>query len=244
MADQPSTGVVDVIVRRVRRLIGNQRKDRDTIVGHLEITNDEMADKFQSYGLRFETKVVVLGAIAANTTDLSSLQAPDQDLWNLLVPESLDWKLAGQSELLWKPVPDVETLADVNIGSGVAGQAIVSSVPYVASWEWRGGTIFVSPCNQPVDFRVRGQFMPDLVSDDSVDPLRAAINVLVFATARSVAVTEGGPASALAKDFGARMLNSLADFQSNQTKAQQTKTLRLGGRRTSGRGCGFPPPIG
>jgi hypothetical protein len=243
MAD-PSTGVVDLIVRRVRTLVGNQRKDSDLIIRHLEIANDEMAAKFQSYGLRFDTRVVVLGAVPANTRSLSCYEKQFEPLFDLLVPEKLEWKLAGQPELRWKEVLDAEELIDTNLGSGVPGQPIQSDRSWVESWEWRGGKILISPCNQAVDLRVRGQFMPKMVTTDAQDPLRAAISVLTFNAARSLCITEGGPASALAKDFAARMVNSLGDFQSNQLKAQQPKPLRLGGRRTSGRLSGFPPPIG
>lgn len=241
MADNASNGVLEVITRRVRTLLGDPRKDQNFILGHLEIVCEEMAEKFQSYGLRFDTRVVVLAAIPANTTDLRGQQAVGGPLFDLMVPESLEWKLAGQPELNWQPVANAEVLTDTNVGPGTDQSTVESALSWAESWEWRGGTIFTSPASVALDFRVRGQFMPQFVTNDAVNPLRAAINVLSFGTARSVVVTAGGPASALAKDFGARMVNSLGDFQSNQTKAQQLKPLRFGGRRAS-RGTGnFTP---
>lgn len=241
MADNASNGVLEVITRRVRTLLGDQRKDKDFILGHLEIAAEEMAEKFQSYGLRFDTRVVVLAAVPANTSNLSDQQKPNSPLFDLMVPESLDWKLAGQSELNWLPVPHAEVLTDTNLGPGTDQSTVNSALSWAASWEWRGGTIVLSPCGVAIDLRVRGQFMPQFVTNDAINPLRAALNVLSFATARSVVVTVGGPASALAKDFGARMVNALGDFQSNQVKAQQLKPLRFGGRRTSrGSGNFFP----
>jgi hypothetical protein len=242
MADpgpQPSNGVVDMIVKRVRRLIGSQSRDKDLIIGHLEIVNDEMAAKFQSYGLKFDTRVVVLPDISANTTDLRDLQVLGQPLFDLMVPESLEWKLAGQSEIRWKAVADLPVVVDTNLGSGTGDSEVMSDRAWVESWEWRGGTIWISPCSQNVDLRVRGQFMPNLIDSDSQDPIRAAINILAFFTAASVVITDGGPQSVRAKDFRARGMNALGDFQSNQVKAQQGKIMRLAGRRDRVRNTGF-----
>lgn len=242
MTDAVPNGVVTVVQRRVRTLLGDQRIDSSFIVSHLEIASDEMADKFQSYGLRFDTRVVVLSDVPANTADLSDYQVQTNDeLFDLLVPESVDWKLAGQPEINWIPVTSAEVVSDTNIGPGTDQSSVNSSRSWIESYEWRGGTIFISPANVAVDLRVRGQFMPPFITSDAANPLRAALSVLTFATARSIAVTKGGPASALAKDFGARMINALGDFQSNQLKAQQTKPLRLGGRRTASGGSVFLP---
>lgn len=244
MANQPATGVVDIIVRRVRTLLGKQNKDRDFICRHLEIGNDEMAAKFDSFGFKFNDRAVVLGNVPANTTDLSAFQAPGQPLFDLLTPSKLEWKLTGQPEEMWDEVDYVEGVVDTNLGSGLAGAAVQSDRAWVESWEWRGGVIFTSPCSEPVDFRARGEFMPTLVSNDATDPLRGAINILAFNTAWSIAMTEGGPASALGKVMQARMTNALGDFQSNQSKGQQTRITQLGGRRDVRGSGGFPPPIG
>lgn len=240
---QPSTGVTDLIVKRVRRLLGNSRKDSDMIIGHLEMVNEEMAGKFQSYGLRFDTRVVVIGGIPPNTTNLSALQTPNQPLFDLLVPESLDWKLAGQPEIMWRRIPNSEEVGDTNLGDGIPGDPVIASLSWPASWEWRGGKVWMSPCSLPIDARCRGQFMPQLVASDATDPLRAAIVVLTLATAISIVTTEGGPAAANAKAWMTRLVSALGDFQSNQVKAQQSKLLRLAGRRTASRNCGFAPPI-
>lgn len=241
-----STGVVEVVVRRVRTLLGNPRKDRDMIIRHIEIGNDEAAAKFQSYGLRFDTRVVVLSNIPANSTDLKPQQQAGAPLFDLLVPEQIDWKQAGYPAIRWQQVGDAEVLLDTDMGPGTDGATVRSVTPWIQGWEWRGGVIFLSPASVPVDLRVRGQFMPLQILSDAQDPIRAAVNVIAFTTAWSVLASEGGAAagSVLFKGLQTRMLNAYGDFQSNQVKAQQLKPLRFGGRRTNMGGGGFPPPIG
>lgn len=236
------SGIVDLVVQRVRLLTGGRNDDKNSIIGQLAIVNDEMASQFQSFGFKFETQVVVLGDIAPNTTDLSAQQAQGQPLFDLVTPEAIDWKLTGQPEVMWKPVSDLPRVVDTNMGSGLAGSPVQSVSDWVDSYEWRGGTIFISPCALAVDLRVRGQFMPNMVDNDATDPIRAAVNILAFFTAAAILFDAGGPDSKLGLKREAQGMKSLANFQSNMSKARQGKLMRLGGRRTGTR-SGFPPPV-
>lgn len=222
----------------------SQYGDYDYIIKWITIRNTDINNRFQALGLNFDTQVVVLTGVPANTTDLSSYQADGGELASLVTPDSSDgsspieWRLTGQSDLFWQPVAPVRKVVDTN--TATSGDPVASDTSVVASYEWRGGIIYISPCNQAVDLRVRGDFIPSLADNDAASFVRGILNVLVYWTCESISKYgpggEGGPAH---KGFLEDAQSAEADFVCTMAKMQMNNPIRLGGRRTQ-----WPGPVG
>lgn len=227
--------------------------DKDYIIQFLAIRNDDINLRFQSLGLNFDTQVVVVSNIPANTTDLSVYQAADGPLAQLFMPDStdgsspIDWRISGQSDLTWQPVEWVGKVADTNTAG--TNQPVSSESASVDSFEWRGGIIYISPCNQTVDLRVRGDFLPSLADNDAAPFIRGIINLLTYWTCETICKYGPGQESNAYMGFKDDAKSAENDFVCVVAKAQLSIPLRLGGRRTqpiapAGYGQFTPPIIG
>jgi hypothetical protein len=163
----------------------------------------------------------------------------------LIIPESTDgstpveWRRAGQNDLEWLPVPWVGKVRDTNTAN--AGFPIASNSAAVVSFEWRDGTIFISPCQIAVDLRVRGQFVPSLADNDAAPFIRGMINVLVYWSCEQICKYGPGEEEAgnAIKGFRDDAERAEWDFVTNLAKAQHSDPIRFGGRRTQ-----WPGPVG
>jgi hypothetical protein len=228
--------------------------DYDYILKWIGIVSTDVNNRFQALGLNFDTQVVVLTAVPANTINLAAYQADDGLLANLVMPDSTDgsspveWRLTGQDDLSWQPVPMLGKVADTNT-STVPGQ-VTSDSEQVDSYEWRAGLIWISPCNQIVDLRIRGDFLPNFASDDAASFVKGAINVFAYWTCEAISgVGPGQEASPVHAWFKERAEKADNDFVCLLAKAQMTEPVRLGGRRTQwpgqvGMGAFTPPIVG
>lgn len=223
--------------------------DYDYILKWIGIVSTDVNNRFQALGLNFDTQVVVLTAVPANTINLAAYQADNGPLANLVMPDSTDgsspieWRLTGQNDLSWQPVPMVGKVADTDT-STVAGQ-VESDSQSVDSYEWRGGLIWISPCNQIVDLRVRGDFLPDFSGDDAAAFVKGAINVFAYWTCEAISgVGPGDESGSVHTWFEKQATKADGDFICLLAKAQMTQQVRLGGRRTQWpTGGQFTPPI-
>ena len=226
--------------------------DYDYIIKWINIRNRDLNNCFQALGLNFDTQVVVLIGVPANTVNLASYQADGGALANLVIPDSTDgsspieWRVTGQDDLSWEPVPMVGKVIDTNT-SAIPG-TVTSDSSEVESYEWRGGTIWVSPSNQIVDLRVRGDFLPSFSGDDAASYVKGAINLLAYWTCESISkYGPGEEGAAIHTGFLTDFENAKDDFACMLAKAQMSAPVRLGGRRTQwpgGSGIGpFTPPI-
>jgi hypothetical protein len=128
--------------------------------------------------------------------------------------------------------------------------SVASDDPTVESWEWRGGNIYLSPCSQPVDLRVRFQGLPTLLNADSpFEPFRGLVNILAYWVAQFMEESRNAGVTKLSQLFEKRLIKAKANFRLAQTQGQQGQTLRLAGRRSTipggfpGGTGGFTPPI-
>lgn len=241
--------VVQMIIARVQTLTSDLGQDwatPDYICRHLVIANDDLEPELQMYNLDFDTQVVVLPNVSANTTSLSALQADGQPLAGLILPKTLEWRLVGQNDEQWQGVPYVQKVIDTNTGTSLPGNAVTSNYSVVESWEWRNGVVYVSPCSQAVDMRIRYQSLPvEVKADSSNQPVRGVTNILCFDTVLSIDTVR----KASDRDFIARIEKRRAKafgiFVTNQVKAKQGQIIRLGGRRsdTNGIPSTSGPPI-
>jgi hypothetical protein len=228
--------------------------DYDYIIKWMNIRNRDLNNCFQSLGLNFDTQVVVLIGVPANTVNLATYQADGGALANLVIPDSSDgsspieWRVTGQDDTSWQPVPMVGKVFDTNV-STVPG-TIASDSASVDSAEWRAGVVWLSPCNQIVDLRVRGDFLPAFSGDDAASYVKGAINLLAYWTCESISkYGPGEEGAAIHAGFLADFTNAKDDFVCMLAKAQMSNPFRLGGRRTqcmqpTGFGPFTPPIVG
>lgn len=310
--------------------------DYDYVINFINLVNTDINIRFQALGLNYDTQVVVVEAVPANTVNLATYQADGGPLANLVTPDSTDgsspveWRLTGQSDIDWEPVPmsgkvydtntapgnqgvapgattkmisvttapSVEfgnlatavvnsasgfrvgaaitvagssnaalngnwTIASVGVGTiswgipvagnGVGGtvtQAPVTNVEsdsdIVESFEFRGGIVWISPCNQIVDLRIRGDFIPDFAGDDAANFVKGALNVFVYWTCERISkYGPGGESGPIHEGFEKDAMKAEDDFVCLLAKSQMSEYIRLGGRRTQWAGGSgqFTPPI-
>jgi hypothetical protein len=244
---------VATVARRVQILMqefgqDSNYNDIDQIIRYLTVVKDDIAAELEGIDLNFDTQVVVLSNVPAETTDLSTYQDSGGPLEQLIVPSSTDgsapveWRLAGQSDLTWKPVPELGKVEDTNSGTGAL---VVSIRTGVSSYEFRGGIVYISPSNQAVDLRIRGQFMPDFADNDAAQYTPGLTNVLAYPVCALISALRGGSGTTAAVVFKDLGKAALFTFQCRLTKAGHSQDIRLGGRRTQlgGTGQGLTVPI-
>lgn len=223
--------------------VSSNYADYDYIIKFIAIRNDDINLRFQSLGLNFDTQVVVLLNVPANTTDLSSYQQTGGALENLFMIDSsdgtspLEWRPAGGTDLQWQPVPMVGKVVDTN--TATPGNPVASESATVDSFEWRGGIIYISPCSQIVDLRVRGDFVPALTDNDAAPFIKGILNVLVYWTCETICKYGPGQESNAYLGFKDDASRAEGDFLPILAKAQHSNPLRFGGRRTQ-----WPGPVG
>jgi hypothetical protein len=125
---------------------------------------------------------------------------------------------------------------------------VQSDSDIVESYEFRGGIIYISPCNQVVDLRVRGDFIPSVADNDAANFIKGAINVFVYWACEMIsALGPGAEASPVHAAFEKYAMKAEDDFVCLLAKSQMSEIVRLGGRRTqwaNGAGSGgFTLPI-
>lgn len=225
-----------LIVTRVNVFLeeaGAQWATTDDIYAKLSIVTDDVENHLQALDLNFDTQVVTLGNVAKNTTSLKAFQADDQQLAGLVLPKVVEWKPAGAPESEYQEVPLVDKVIDTNTGSGVGNAAVAATEAVVASYEWRAGVVFISPCSVNVDLRIRFQGLPTLLNADSpYQPARGLTNPLAYLTAAMILALRGGKGALSTADvLEKKGLRALATFETQQVKASNAKGKRLGGRR-------------
>jgi len=124
---------------------------------------------------------------------------------------------------------------------------VESDDPTVESYEWRGGILRMSPCMEPVDLRIR--FVSTVISlaTNSQQQIVGLTNVYVYKCCQKITFSRAAGTNTLSDGFEKMYERACADYEGLSVKTQQSKVIRLGGRR-SGSGCGstsggFFPPI-
>jgi hypothetical protein len=135
-------------------------------------------------------------------------------------------------------------LSGVVVTASAAG--VESDDPTVESYEWRGGILRISPSMQAVDLRIR--FVATVISlaNNSQQQIVGLTNIYVYRCCEKIAFSRAAGTNTLSQGFAAMYERACADYEGLSIKTQQSKTIRLGGRRSdSGYGSngGWNPPI-
>lgn len=199
--------------------------DFDYLLPLLDLNYGLVFNKLNT-GFDFDSQVVELPNIAAGTPDLSALNVAGKPLEFLIYPDTLEYKLSGQDATFYRPVgPPLEKPRD-----------IVPGIPYLDSWAFRGGVIFLSRFSAQLDLRLQGEFLfPPLTT--GADEIRISKDIggcLALKTAASVGKARGNPGwiTEYTKDYEA----AFDDVNIKMAKWQQRQTHRLGAMSRRGRG--------
>ena len=224
---------VSTIVSRIQNELqdfGKKWATFDYIVNFLSTANEDVCTRLESQDLAFQINVIVLPAVPADTTDLSSYQIQGSPLYGLVIPRSMEWRFVGQNDEQWQIVTKVDKVIDTN--TAASGQPVASNEPGIDSYEWRGGIIYISPSNQPVDIRLRGEFLPPLLNNDSDVQIVGLTNPLVYRTCWKIANTRSQMSNMVAV-FDAQYKEAIDNYEVMQVKERQNTPQRFGGRRTA-----------
>jgi hypothetical protein len=220
--------------------------DADYIIGKLMTVSDDIAVRLQLLDLNYNTQEVILPAIPANTNSLVSYQADGQPLSQMILPKTVEWRLSGENQEQWTPVHQVDKVIDTDQGTGLPGATIESDDPTVESWEYRGGVLLISPCEEVVDLRIRYVATAIQLNANSAQQVLGLTNTYVYKCCEKICAARGGTGTEYFRDCFNR---ACADFEGLSVKIQHGKRTRLGGRRSgsptgSGWGTGgWTPPI-
>lgn len=247
--------LVKRVVTRLQKLMqlafgqNSDYADYDYLANAVAVVNDDIEAELDALDLHFDTEVVVLTAVPANTKDLRNYQGTGGPLECMLFPNSADgsspveWRPTGQSDLNWMPVEQVGKVIDTNTATGNTGTTVSDSAA-VVSWEWRGGIIYISPCSIVVDLRVRGEFEPTLADNDAAPYVKGLTNVLAYKAGSLISALGAENDKALAF-FEKGYTDAKFVFETRISKSKHGQVIRLGSRRTqfSGVGGQFTTPI-
>lgn len=242
--------VQDIITRvqnEIEDLTGESNSswtDPDYILGKLVTIGDDIAIRLQLLDLNYNTFEVILPNVPANTKELGIYQQAGGPLAEMILPKSVEWRLAGENQEQWTMVEQVDKLIDTDTGTGLVNANIESDDPTVESWEWRQGKLRISPCEEPVDLRIRGVSTAIQLNSNSAQQALGLTNIYVYKCCEKICASRGGDGTAY---FMKCFDRACADFEGLSSKSQQSKQIRLGGRRSAS-AAGWPwggwkPPI-
>lgn len=225
---------------------GSDWTDPDYILGKLATCSDDIGIRLQLLDLNYNTAEVIIPNIPANTQSLAKYQGAGQQLSQMILPKSVEWRLIGQNQEEWQTVTQVDKLIDTNIGTGLPGTAITSDDPTVESWEYRQGILSISPCMTAIDARFRFSSTIISLATNSQQQIAGLTNIYVYKCCEKISAARSVGSSPLVAYFSKCYEKSCGDFEGLSVKSQQSKLIRLGGRRSnqgSGWGGSWRSPV-
>jgi hypothetical protein len=203
---------------RVRNLLddpqGTYLTD-DFITPLIQETYDDANSQIASTQSSYDVNLVEIASIAPGTPNLSAFQSGPLAML-AAQPLRIDWKIAGDDPVHYRLAPNFEVLPDLAPREGVAG------------WEFRSGTIWITPASIAVDLRIRGEFRPPaLTSDDSVLVTHPRIGyVIAYGTAALIAAVRGN--GAWLEEYDAKATEGLDEIMLQLVRAEQGQVRRIG----------------
>jgi hypothetical protein len=237
---------VEDIVTRVQKLFEDEQAnwcDKGYILGWLQMYNEDLESYLENLDLSYDTQVVVITGVPANTTDLSTYQAATGPLANMVVPIALEWKLTTDNQLQWRPINRVDKVVDTD--QSLDAGPVSSNIIGILSYEWRGGIVFISPSSVAVDVRARAEMLPSVVNTDNSAYIKGMTNVLAYGISVMIADSRGGVGNAkLSLKFSDRHQKALDVLVDRLVKNEQITPRRMGGRRSKWPGPLYRLPMG
>lgn len=210
---------------RVRALVDDPQiawTQDSFIVPLLNQVYDDCNNQLTSTQSSYETSEVEVLDVTAGTPNLEQQQIGTGPLVHLArEPEQILWKPAGTDPTYYQLVQNNEILPDVQPQQGVG------------FWEWRSEVIWLSPSSIDVDLRVRGEFEPAPLSEDT-DVLNTNPRigyVVAYGTAALIGVVRGN--TAWAQTYQQKAIEGLDEIMADMVRAEQGQTRRV--KRQSGR---------
>ncbi len=161
--------------------------------------------------------VVEAPGIAPGTPNLAALQTGAGPLAALTdQPLRIDWKPAGEDPSYYRLVRNYEVLPDLQPRAAVAG------------WEFRREVIWLTPCSIAVDLRVRGEFAPPPLTDESsVLSSHPRIGyVVAYGAAALVATVRGN--DPWVRQYEQKALEGMDEILEQLVRAEQGQVRRAG----------------
>lgn len=163
----------------------------------------------------------VLGVVPG-TPNLADAQLDDGPISHLTdQPLQIDWKPAGTDPAYYKLVQNCQVLPDVQPQQGIG------------FWEYRSDVIWLTPSSIAVDLRVRGEFAPAALSQDSsiLTSSPRIGYVVAYGTAALVGLVRGN--AAWESVYNQKAMEGMDEIMEQLVRAEQGQTRRV--KRQSGR---------
>ena len=235
-----SNSVQDVITD-IQTLFGDpagEQIDDNYVLGFVKIQSGIIEARLETLDLSYDTAVVILPSVPANTADLSSYQTTGQPLSEIMVPTTLEWRLPGQDDTFWQEIPRLDKVQDTTT-SLVGG---TSNLDGIQSYEWRAGIIYITPSDEVCDIRVRFEVLPTYLNYNSANYIPGLRSVLTFGTAVLIRDERGGTDGKTAKRWQDQYDRTMDDFEDRLVKNEQPIGRRMAGRRSGMQGPNFKMP--
>lgn len=217
---------LSLVISRVQVLFeaqGQKWCDKDYVVSFLAIHNEDVELQLDAIGLSYAEQDIILPAVPAGTSDLSTYQADGQPLGDMMSVYSVEWKRPGDPVTSFQPVERVDKVIDVDPNHPIEG---------IQSYAWKGGLIQFSPSSIDVDIRVGCDLLPDVFQSDSDNYIKGLTNWLSYGTAEMIAFSRGAGASKLGTYFQQLKTKVADSIEETLVKQEQLVPRRFAGRRS------------
>jgi hypothetical protein len=213
------------VKQRVRAIIGDLQVQWTTdtylvpIINHVyELQILYLSDTCSPY----IEKVAEVPNLTAGTTDLTPFQADvSQPLFGLFNPyqNGVDAKMAGLPNTYYRQGQRFDKLPDVN--------PLATNPLTQVGWEWRAWIMYITPTNQNIDLRVRGEFIPPpLLKDTDIVAVHPLLGPVLVEDSAACSMRErANPGQMQAYELGGTQ--GLNNVSNQLIRMQQGNTVRL-----------------
>jgi hypothetical protein len=201
----------------------NQVIDKDYCLPFINLAWMDIAAEFNALGLQYQEEVVVLSAVPAGTSDLSTFQAAGELLESIVLPTLVEWKRTEEEDTQYREVALREKLPDVQ-----------TEDQGISAYQWRKGKVIVTPSSIAVDIRVTFK----AYSLDFVDPVTSIIvgagNLIAYKASEMLNSPKVRNDAAAVAYFAAKFRDAADNFEVLCVKQKNREGFRIGrmhGRR-------------
>lgn len=229
---------------KVRSLVGDVMGDFTTDAYLTPLINqayeDQTTELMADTDSSFDDWVFDVLGVPQGTTSLANYQASQManedgtktngPLYGLVTPICVEWKIGGQPDNCYVEANRTGKLPNISPAT--------PSGPYQIEWEWRGNIIYMTPVTYTIDIRVRGEFSPpSLVNDTDILAIHPRMGTAVaYGTSALIGVERSN--ANFVTNYTAQAQKILDNISNMLTKGEQGTTTRIGRLHNSNRGWG------